>query len=157
MNATVKESPVQQTIREHEDLRQRMAEIRGQVETLSSGKERGSPTSPVGRLVGAVEEFQSLLAAHFAFEEETGLPEELALKLPHVSEKALSLRREHVQILEDLKALATQGRGSDLSRPEEIARYGDRVLRLIEAVSGHEEKETDLIQDAYLNEHGGAD
>jgi hemerythrin HHE cation binding domain-containing protein len=166
MNATVKEAPVhteavRQTIREHEDLRRHLAEIRQMVEAvtaIAAGRVAATDTgrqAAVRRLTAAIAEFQRLLAAHFSFEEKTGLPEELALRLPFVSDKARALRRDHVLILDELKALAASGRVA--TGPEEIAVYGGQVLHLVESVSGHEERETDLIQDAYLDETGEFD
>ncbi len=157
MNPIQKSDSIRRTVREHEDLHRRLSEIRARVEAVSSGSKGGDPAASLGGLLAALGEFRTLLAAHFAFEEETGLPDELALKVPHLSEKALALRGEHQEILRDLAALSEQGRRTAPSRPEEMAGFGDRVLGLISEISRHEKNETKLIQDAYLDDLGSPD
>jgi hypothetical protein len=157
MNTTTQETSVQRTVREHEELRRRMEGLRTRAERASSSAPGSAPGPATAALVAALEEFRSLLVAHFAFEEESGLPEDLALKLPYVSEKTHSLRREHARILGELETLAGLGRTAAPASAHDVARFGAGVLHLIDTVSRHEENETDLIQDAYLDDLGRAD
>jgi hypothetical protein len=142
--------PHEKVLREHEDLRRVLAELRGLADRIV--REPGGRDAPRALLDG-VEALRSRLAAHFLHEEESGLPNALADRLPHVADRADMLRGEHFFILEDLQSLVNEAHRSLLVGEE----LGVRARQVLLRIARHEERETSLIQQAFTSDIGGVD
>ena len=114
---------------EHGQLEQALEEIGG---TFRAGV-------PPARLRESLGTFATLLQAHFAHEEASYLFQELPLEFPRFAQDIDRLRKEHVDMLAELRLIADQ---ISLT-PLEAAERFDAFSRIFEA---HEHLETEILQ-----------
>jgi len=95
---------------------------------------------------------QEKLRQHFAFEEEGGFLEPVITARPGLSRTVFRLLRQHAEIIVELEHLE-----SGFDTAASLVQVRASVLRIIEVVDKHEVEETDLLQQALLEDLGVGD
>lgn len=93
------------------------------------------------------------LMNHFRLEEENGYLDEVRKREPCLEQTLTKLEGEHCKLLQELDDILAQ-----LEYPQPDAEPLQRHVRLwIHNVRGHEIRENDLIQDAFVHDLGAGD
>jgi hypothetical protein len=93
------------------------------------------------------------LMNHFRLEEENGYLDEVRKREPCLEQTLAKLEGEHCKLLQELDDILAQ-----LEYPQPDAEPLQRHVRLwIHNVRGHEIRENDLIQDAFVHDLGAGD
>ena len=149
-------TPFSQTEQEHRELRALTKEIRQSLKETpaEAGKEQ---MRNWGRVSDRILDLRDRLVLHFDQEERAGLTELFDEMQPHIADRSETLRGEHSGLLREMKALyvamllhagGAGAPGTDLRK---------WTLDVLNHLARHEEKETGLIQRAYLEELGTGD
>ena len=99
-----------------------------------------------------VTRLQEKLRQHFAFEEEGGFLEPVIAVRPGLSRTVFRLLQQHVEILFELDHLE-----HCFDTAASLAQVRVSVLKIVEFVDQHEVEETDLLQQALLEDLGVGD
>lgn len=100
-----------------------------------------------------LEATQTHITAHFRFEEQNGYMNAVQDRAPHLERVIQQLAEEHHQLAQGLNALIDQARTA--GGLTEMLRQG--VRQWLERVRHHEERETDLVQEAFNQDIGAED
>lgn len=139
----------QTTIVLGERLRQAHADLLADLQTLAS-ETRELGLSP---LRTSLLKARQDLINHFRLEEENGYLDEVLKKDPRLEQTLAKLEREHGKLLQELDDILAQ-----LEYPQPDPEPLQRQVRLwIHNVRGHEIRENDLIQDAFVHDLGAGD
>ena len=137
------------TISSEERLRQAHAELLADLQLLSSG------TSGLGlpALRTSLLKARQDLKNHFGLEEENGYLDEVRKREPCLEQTLTKLVGEHSKLLKQLDDILAR-----LEYPQPEINELQRQVRLwIHDVRGHELRENDLIQDAFVHDLGSGD
>ncbi len=98
-------------------------------------------------VVRTLEDFRTMLAAHFRFEEESGYLPEIATGRPLLLERARRLVAQHGDFVTDLDRLVASA--GSLPHLEDACQ---QVLGFLEMLAAHEQAETELVGEAALSD-----
>ncbi len=111
------------------------------------------------RVAEALEELRDKLAMHFALEEAYGYFDGPVHVAPHLSEAASNLRDQHQVLFAMIRDLADKA--DELQRMGKLAENGPLVVErfhlFLEQFQQHENRENELILDAYDSDIGVGD
>jgi len=114
------------------------------------GRELDRPHSSV--LAERLSRLCERLRQHFALEEEGGYLHEIVAHRPDLQPRVAALLREHAVMLAEGDALTRHLLGA--RAPLDVM---PRLVRLLEALRGHEVGEHEIFQQAFLDDLGGGD
>ena len=147
----------EKVLSEHEELRRNIADLR---EFLQE------PRPEIGQVgfhrwsTALAETFVGLHAKvfrHFREEEEGGLLEELVEQHPRAAHVVEVLVSEHGQILENMRDILADTMAYSGRKQPEKPYLRRRTLSVLDLLSDHERKETDLIQQLLYEDLGTKD
>ena len=143
-------SAAEQAMSEHRDLLRTVSSL-----TRFTSADYRPARDEIGDLIGAVKRFRDKLDRHFTREEDSGLFDDVLVRLPSSEALVGALRGEHVRFLEIADAII---HGLERhKREEELASIQRDLSRFIEAFQRHEAREDGLFRKAYSTEMGGGD
>jgi hypothetical protein len=146
-----------QVLEEHEHLRELIADLKTFLEAprpevgVKGAHTWSSELSQ--RLVTLHDE----LFRHFRFEEEGGMVEELSVAHPRFADRIDEVVSEHPQMLKAVRNIMVDALSYSEGEKPEDPQLRRRVLAVLDQLSEHERKETDLIQRAEYRDTGAAD
>lgn len=142
---------------EHDELKQQLSELRG---FLSSPRpdlgESGCHTWASCCAIRLVE-LHDKLFRHFRFEELEGMLHDLSESHPRAIPEIEGIAREHGQMLESLRAIASDVLLYSEGTPPEDSRIRRRIMAVLDDLASHEEREMDLIQRVFYRDLGVGD
>lgn len=148
---------VDQVVREHEELRALLRELRAFL---------GEPRPEIGtkgfhtwaaNLSKQLAVLHDKLFRHFRYEEQGGMMPELASRYPRAVAKIESMLGEHASMLKEVRELMMETlRYSEGKRPRD-ERLRKRLTGLLDFLARHEEDENELIQGLIYQDIGDVD
>jgi hypothetical protein len=102
-----------------------------------------------------VVELHEKLFRHFRFEEHEGMLHDLSEAHPRAIPKIEEIEKEHPEMLEALRLIASDVLLYSEGRPPEDSRIRRRITAVLDQLSEHERKEMDLIQRVFNRDLGG--
>ena len=148
------ETDFEAALREHTELREVMDDLQHFLE---------KPRPEIGqkgfhtwasemsrRLVG----LHDRLFQHFNDEEESGMLDELEERHPRAYEKIQALRGEHGEILAGIRDLMSATLSYSEGKKPPDPRLRQRLARILDKTSDHEQTETSLIQELLYDDLG---
>ena len=130
-------------------------------ELLEKARSMSRPSATIRprRFASLLAELRDQLAMHFALEEAYGYFDEPLYVAPHLSERAQSLRRQHVMLYEEISGLAEAAANvlSCNGHPHVVRKIGQRFLDFYHRLHVHEAQENELIVEAFNVDIGVGD
>ena len=110
-------------------------------------------------MVNWLSEFRDQLALHFALEEAYGYFDEPLQVMPHLAEKADRLRSEHQELYTELSDIVDQAERMFYAGQTAalVHSFGPHFLDFDARLRDHEEREDELIWDAFNRDIGGGE
>jgi hypothetical protein len=106
----------------------------------------------------ALDDLRDALARHTAaMEEPGGLYEEIDITRPTLARRVEQLRRDHVQLMNQISALQATVRSFGAKETPDFADIRDRAATLLTAIHRHRAAETDLVFESFYTDIGAAD
>lgn len=132
-----------------------LARIADEHRALEEAVERLGKTTDPHKLIPRLEKLRHQLEHHFASEEALdGLREDVTTVAPFLLGSLDKIFEEHAQFLDAIDAVDAKTRAC-VEGP--LAEILDDVLVLIRRLRDHEERETELLSDAYYIDYGEGD
>ena len=142
----------QQVLVEHQTL----AFVTSALRSTMGWKFQGSDLSrKLASLLFVAQSFQRHLKRLMSLEEEDGYMDVVAASHAELHEEVESLRCEHEQFRKELSQLLSRLRRVAPDDRESFAKVAADFSLLLERLDLHSKKETDLIQQALLQDEGG--
>ncbi len=142
------EPSVSELREEHASLEERLARLEQGL--LAVGEEGTSED-----LAEMLADLGVFLERHFAMEERSPLYEQLPLHEPRFADRLGRLRAEHEVLQEEVRSLVAAARAADFGPID--THFADRMRALARRIRAHEHAETEIVQQAWLEDHGEAD
>jgi hypothetical protein len=108
------------------------------------------------RVAGSLSSLCSHLKAHFAFEESGGFMTDVIKALPNLASNVTHLKEDHKVILDESEELCKIAKEESLTS-ETLPTFALRIFILIRRLERHEQKETALVQSAFVDDLGMTD
>ena len=146
--------PARQLPESKEQVRARREELRSALVALENvlSSPAGGRDPWVGRVESTVRLMQSTLEAHVEdTEAEDGMLAQIDEDAPGLQGRVEQLRGEHGHLLEQTRALLER------CRQGQVEEVRDAALDLLQTVSRHRQRGTDLLWDAYMVDISAAD
>jgi hypothetical protein len=142
----------QQVLAEHQTL----AFVASALRSTTGWKFQGSDlTRKLSSMLFVGQSFQRHLKRLMALEEEQGyMSSALALR-PELSGEVAELRAEHDYFRSQLSRILSRIKRASPTDHEGFAKLSSDLLALLERLDVHSKKETDLLQEALLQDEGG--
>ena len=135
-----------------EGLRRAHVALRNDLGKLEKATQ-SRPTEGPGEMRARLSTTRTHLAEHFRFEEQNGYMDAVRVNQPRLEHTIQQLAEEHRQLMQSLDALIEEAAAArSLGEPFHAA-----VRSWIERVQAHEERENDLVQDAFNQDIGAED
>ena len=103
-----------------------------------------------------LEGFDSALRDHFAVEEEGGYLADILKVAPRLSRRAAHLEQNHKEFSERLESLLALARYA-VEAPDDWERVRTGLEGFLQALRAHEDKENELVHEAFLDDLGSGD
>jgi hypothetical protein len=152
--STLTNSIAEQLKQEHAVILAVLKQLKGLV--WHSGDAREDRLGWQERVAGSLSSLCSHLKAHFAFEESGGFMTEVVNALPNLASKVIHLKEDHKVILDESEELSRIAKEETLTS-ETLPNFALRIFSLIRRLERHEQKETALVQSAFVDDLGMTD
>ena len=150
------ETPFDETLEEHREIRRNVQELKDLLSEYRVGMEPGVWRAWNAGFSGKLLGLHERLLGHFRGEEKSGLYEALDERLPKIAHRTQAVRAEHQEILGELSGIVESLAVLQSTFPME-PKVLDRAREVLLQIVRHEQKESDLIARAYLEDLGKLD
>ena len=151
------EATVDQVLREHEELRGAIEELREFV--AAPQPEIGEEGHEVwaASMSGRVAKLHAMVSSHFRREDREGVLEELSHRHPRASKQIEALQEEHEEVLGSIRDLMMDTLSFSEGKTPKDAKLSGRLGGILDRLENHERVETDLITRVEYEDVGGAE
>jgi hypothetical protein len=131
------ESPFEEALAEHQELRDQISELQQIVQ--------GPPSAEISEKIAA---FHERVSCHFRREDEEGMLDDLSHRHPRASRQIDALQAQHGEILGRLRSLVESPGDPDIA---------ERLQAILNSLVEHERAETDLMSRVEMEDIGAGD
>ena len=142
----------QQVLIEHQTLAYVASALRSTVGWKFQGSDL---TRKLSSMLFVGQSFQRHLKRLMALEEEQGYMSTALASRPELSAEVAELRAEHDYFRTRLARILSRIKRASPTDHEGFTRLSGDILELLEKLDAHSKKETDLLQEALLQDEGG--
>ena len=148
---------IDEVFEEHIAIRARTDELRAHLKLAPDQKLTDDPHAWTASLSEQVLSLHNTLSHHFEAEEKTGIFEDLASQFPHAGHRLDQLRKDHVELLGELRGVIDSVMFSTDGGELEIASLRESIRGFLMRLSKHERTETEFRARLYTEELGNVD
>ena len=142
---------------EHRELREMIQAIRDSLQSpeplVAERQVRTWAESLAQRLLT----LHDRLFLHFREEKEAGVLDELVGRFPRAQRTISALEEEHDELLGEMRKLVAVAFSHAENKPTEGPDLASRTVTLLDKLTSHEERETELIERLYCEDLGTGD
>ena len=146
-----------QALREHQELREMLGDLRAFTRTPRPDVGAKGSHSWAANLSSRLVVLHDRLFRHFREEEKNGAFDEILRQYPRASRQIRKLSKEHGTIIGSLRELTTDAMLYSEGKEPEDPKLRIRLLALLNELDRHERIETDLIQRLVYQDLGAGD